>query len=132
MTNLKYLLEGKKLLSVEGNIYTLSGISICDGAETKTVSIEAIEEEYELYQTEEELEIERLKGIIEKQNQVIQDLSKPKGRKTHKSLDPDEIEDMETQFKLGTKQIDIADMFGVSPSFICKKRKEWENNVNSN
>lgn len=127
-TNLDHLVAGKRVKR-DDKIYSLKGILLEDaiGGQLQVGLGTLNSDEYTLYQTPEELEIIKLQDIIKKQNEVIQELSKPKRGKqvSHKRLSADELEDLHTQFELGKKPVELFELFGIGRSTCDAKHREW-------
>lgn len=126
-SNVDILLEGNRITDGK-RILSFDKIVLKDekGSEVIMPMDLLLSEEYYLYQTPEQIEIARLKEIIEKQNQEIQNLSKPKiKRKSYKKLDPDEVEDIEAQFEAGKLPKEVYEAFGISRSSATRHFDRW-------
>jgi len=126
----KVILSAEKEGELEPFVWTLGWVSLASGTATAQVTTETLEEDYEIFKTKDELEIERLQAIIARQNEEIQNLNKkrtPSGRKKPKRLsDKEKLEVYDYFDKDVESQIAIASMFGVSPTTISRLYIHWE------
>jgi len=129
----KVILSADKEGELEPFVWTLDWVALASGTATAQVTTKTLEKDYEIFKTKDELEIERLKAIIDRQNEEIQNLVKPKRtnpRKPRRVLSNPEKQEIYKHFERGIlNDTEIAKEFDSSRSAISRLHREWEKKI---